>query len=127
MRVRSVGTNRHRVFVLHAHSVFPTKFRHRVSTGAHLERMEQIMQDVCADFVSELAEFKSEATHVHLLVNFPPKVAVSRLAGSFKGGSSRRSATGIPEPARHNQANTLWSGSYFAGSVGGAPISILRQ
>ncbi|GAA3235947.1 transposase [Nonomuraea helvata] len=24
-------------------------------------------------------------------------------------------------------ANKLWSGSYFAGSVGGAPLSIMRQ
>jgi putative transposase len=30
---------------------------------------------------------------------------------------------------RHHywQANRPWSGSYFVGSVGGAPISVLRQ
>ncbi|WP_369077309.1 transposase [Paractinoplanes hotanensis] len=25
------------------------------------------------------------------------------------------------------QANKLWSGSYFAGSVGGAPLSVIKQ
>lgn len=25
------------------------------------------------------------------------------------------------------RANRLWSGSYFAGSVGGAPLTVLRQ
>jgi putative transposase len=34
----------------------------------------------------------------------------------------------FPDPARHYwRANRLWSGSYFAGSVGGTPISVLRQ
>jgi putative transposase len=27
----------------------------------------------------------------------------------------------------YSRANRLWSGSYFAGSVGGAPLSVLRQ
>ncbi|GAA4199423.1 IS200/IS605 family transposase [Microbispora amethystogenes] len=75
-------------------------------TGAHLERMEQITRDLCADFECEPAEFTGEASNVHLLVNFPPKVALSR---------------------HYYRANELWSGSYFAGSVDGAPISVLRQ
>jgi putative transposase len=124
----NIRTGRHCVFVLHAHLVFVTKFRHRVFTGTHLERMEQIMRDVCAGFEAELAEFNGEAGHVHLLVNFPPKVALSRLVNSLKGVSSRRMRQEFPELARHYyRANKLWSGSYFAGSVGGAPISVLRQ
>ncbi len=36
--------------------------------------------------------------------------------------------TEFPELARHYyRANKLWSGSYFAGSVGGAPITVLRR
>jgi REP-associated tyrosine transposase len=34
----------------------------------------------------------------------------------------------FPELERHyRRAKHLWSGSYYAGSVGGAPISVLRQ
>lgn len=123
-----IRTGRHCVFALHAHLVFVTKFRHRVFTGTHLERMEQIMRDVCTDFECELAEFNGESNHVHLLVHFPPKVALSRLVNSLKGVSSRRLRQEFPELARHYyRANKLWSGSYFAGSVGGAPITVLRQ
>jgi REP-associated tyrosine transposase len=39
--------------------VFITKHRHNVFGGHHLERMEQIMRDVCADFGAELAEFNA--------------------------------------------------------------------
>jgi putative transposase len=123
-----IRTGRHCVFVLHAHLVFVTKYRHQVFTARHLERLEQIMRDVCADFKTELAEFNGEANHVHLLVNFPPKVALSRLVNSLKGVSSRRMRQEFPELARHYwRANRLWSGSYFAGSADGAPISVLRQ
>ena len=110
------------------HLVFVTKYRHHVFGSRHLERMEQIMRDVCADFGCELAEFNGEAEHVHLLVNFPPTVAISRLVNSRKGVSSRRLRQEFPDLRRHYwQAKRLWSGSYFAGSVGGAPITVLRQ
>jgi len=108
--------------------VFVTKYRHPVFTAAHLQRMEQIMRAVCADFDTELAEFNGQANHVHLLVSFPPKVALSKLVNSLKGVSSRRLRQEFPELARHYwRARRLWSGSYFAGSVGGAPLSVLHQ
>jgi putative transposase len=56
--------------------VCATKYRHPVFTAAHLTRVEEIMRAVCADFETELAEFNGKANHVHLLVNFPPKVAL---------------------------------------------------
>lgn len=65
---------------------------------------------------------------MHLLVNFPPKVAILKLVNSLKGVSSRRTRQEFPELARHYwRAQRLWPGSYFAGSVGGTPISVLRQ
>jgi len=122
-----VRTGRHCVFAMHVHLVFVTKFRHQVFTGRHLARLEEIMRDVCADFEAELTEFNGEGEHVHLLVSFPPKMAVAKLVNSLKGVSSRRMRTEFPELARHYyRANKLWSGSYFAGSVGGAPLSVLK-
>lgn len=124
----AVRTGRHCVFVLHAHLVFVTKYRHAVFTGAHLTRLEEIMRAVCTDFECELRQFNGETNHVHLLVNFPPKIALSRLVNSLKGVSSRRMRQQFPDLRRHYyRANRLWSASYFAGSVGGAPITVLRQ
>jgi REP-associated tyrosine transposase len=69
---------------------------------------------------AELAEFSGEAEHVHLLVNFPPTVAISRLVNSLKGVSSCRLRQEFPGPRRHyRRAKRLWPGPYFAGSVGG--------
>ena len=123
----NIRTGRHCVFALHAHLVFLTKYRHEVFADRHLERMEEIMRAVCADFETELVEFTGAPTHVHLLVTFPPKVALSRLVNSLKGVSSRRMRREFPDLAPHYyRANRLWSGSYFAGSLGGAP-GVLHQ
>ena len=123
-----IRTGRHCVFALHAHLVFVTKFRHKVFGDRHLTRMEEIMRAVCVDFQTELVEFNGQDNHIHQLVNFPPKVTPAKLVNSLKGVSSRRLRQEFPDLRRHYyRANKLWSGSYFAGSVGGAPLSVMRH
>lgn len=66
--------------------------------------------------------------HVHLLVEYPATVALSRLVNSLKGVSSRMlRAREFPEVQRRLWGGHLWSPSYFAVSCGGAPIEIVRQ
>jgi putative transposase len=103
-----VRTGRHCVFVLHAHVVFVTKYRHRVFDDRHLTRWEEIVRAVCIDVETDLVEFNGENDHVHLLVNFPPKVALSKLVNSLKGVSSRRMRQEFPDLTRHYwRANRL--------------------
>jgi putative transposase len=118
---------RHCVFVLHVHLVFVTKYRWRVFNDEHLRHLETVFRAVCADFGAELAEFNGETDHVHLLINYPPKVSVSHLVNSLKGVSARVMRRDHPGLHRRFWRGHLWSPSYFAGSVGGAPLSVLRQ
>jgi putative transposase len=119
---------RHVVSAMHVHLVFVTKYRRGVLDDAMLTRCEQVMREVCAGFGAELAEFNGEHDHVHLLVWYPPKVAVSSLVNSLKGVSSRRLRQDFT--SRVNRATMrghFWSPSYFAASCGGAPLSIIKQ
>jgi putative transposase len=126
-----IRVGRHVVFCLHAHLVFTTKRRGKVLTKAHLERLHAIFASVCADFAVELREFNGESEHVHLLVNYPPKVRLSELVNSLKGVSSRLLKKEFPEILSfwsvRRSRDVLWTPSYFAGSVGGAPLTILKQ
>ncbi|WP_025645629.1 MULTISPECIES: IS200/IS605 family transposase [unclassified Psychrobacter] len=66
--------------------------------------------------------------HVQLLVNYPPKVAISSLVNSLKGVSSRLiRKKQYPSISKQLWGSALWSPSYFAGSCGGAPVEIIRQ
>ena len=89
--------------------------------------MENVFTDICNHFESELIEFDGEKAHVHLLVNYPPKVAISALVNSLKGVSSRLLRKNFKQIRKYYWKGVLWSPSYFAGSCGGAPISIIRQ
>ena len=79
------------------------------------------------DFETELVEFNGEYDHVHLLINYPPKVNLSRLVNSLKGVSSRKLKLYHPEVTDRYYKSALWSPSYFAASCGGASIEIIRQ
>ncbi len=123
-----IRTGRHCVFNLHVHLVFITKYRRGVFTKAILEDMRTVFEAVCKDFEAELIEFDGEDDHVHLLVHYPPKVSISTLVNSLKGVSSRLiRQKKYPEIQQKLWCGHLWSPSYFAGSCGGAPLSIIRQ
>lgn len=113
---------------LHAHLVFVTKYRKPVFKAEHLVRCEQVMREVCEDFGVVLVEFNGESNHVHLLVEYPPHVQLSRLVNSLKGVSSRLLRKKFAEVSLpYGGFRGLWSPSYFAGSVGGAPLSVVRS
>ncbi|WP_046472469.1 IS200/IS605 family transposase [Allosalinactinospora lopnorensis] len=113
---------------LHAHLVFVTKYRRKVFTGPMLERCEEIMRSVCDSFGAELRDFNGERDHVHLLVHYPPTVALSKLVNSLKGVSSRYLRKEFPYQVNRNiMHGRFWSGSYFAGSVGGAPLAVVKR
>ena len=118
---------RHCVFNLHVHLVFVTKYRKCIFTQKMLSTLRQIFEGVCQDFESNLIEMEGERDHVHLLVNYPPKIALSRLVNSLKGVSSRQFRLAYKANLSCYWQGVLWSPSYFAASCGGAPISIIRQ
>ena len=114
--------------MLHAHLVFITKYQKAAFTDEMLLSMKSYMEKICADFDCTLEEFNGEKNHVHLLVNFQPKVSVSKLVNSLKGVSSRRLRIDYAKEMHHIYwKGVLWSPSYFAGSVGGAPLAVLKQ
>jgi putative transposase len=51
---------------------------------------------------TKLAELNGEANHVHLLVRFPPKVALSRLVNSLKGCRPAGLRQEFPDLRRHH-------------------------
>lgn len=114
--------------MMHVHLVFVTKYRRRVFNQAVMEELRDIFAGVCEDFEATLEECDGEGDHVHLLVNYPPKVAVAKLVNSLKGVSSRLlRRRGHPSIQRALWGESLWSPSYFAGSCGGAPLAVVKR
>ena len=121
---------RHCVFMLHCHLIFITKYRGKTLSNEALEYIENIMKDIATGFEVEITEINGENDHVHLLINYPPKVCLSKLINSLKGVSSRKVRQKFPNIRYHwssKKSGALWSPSYFAGSVGGASLEVLKR
>lgn len=121
-------TGRHVVYNLNAHLVFVPKYRKKVITSRVFAVLLTAWQGVCADFECELRESGYESDHAHLLVSYPPKVALSVLVNSLKGVSARRlRAEHLSDVERKLWGDHFWSPSYCAVSCGGAPLEIVKR
>lgn len=115
---------RNSVTDLKMHLVCVTKYRRPVFTANGLDVIEKSFQEVAKKMDFQVLEFNGEENHVHTLIEYPPKLSVSQIVNALKGVSSRRyGQAGLPKP--HKKA--LWSPSYFAIAVGGAPLEVLKE
>jgi putative transposase len=116
------------VYALSVHLVFVTKYRRGVITDRVREHLRATCADVCSKMGAELREFDGEDDHVHLLVKYPPKLAISRLVNSLKLVSARLlRKRNLPEVRRKLWGSHFWTPSYYAGSCGGASLATVKR
>jgi putative transposase len=93
-----------------------------------LTTCKHLMADIWPGLGGELREFNGQTDHVHLLVHYPPNLAVSMLVNRLKGVSSRRLPQRYSTQVRkYLWGKHFWSPSYFAASCSGAPLTIIKQ
>ena len=124
MRSMQYRSTRKAVFSVKYHVIWCPKHRRRVLGGAVEVRLKQIINEVVAEFGGMVIEVETMPDHVHLLVEVPPQVAVSKLVQILKGRSSRRLRQEFPHLA---PMKCLWSPSWFVSTVGGAPLEVVRR
>ena len=116
---------RHSVSDLKVHLVCVSKYCRDVFTSESLELIEKSFKEVAKKMDFQILEFNGESDHIHVLIEYPPKLSISQIVNTLKGVSSRRyGQAGYPKPYGKD---ALWSPSYFVSSVGGAPIETLKQ
>lgn len=118
---------RHSISRLVVHLVCVTKYRRKVFDDAAIAWMQTHCANVCARMGAQLFALDGEPDHIHLLVEHPPKLAVSTLVNALKGTSSRVLRRLRPDLARRYSKGVLWSASYFAASTGSATLEKVKQ
>lgn len=107
------------------HAVWCPKYRRKVLVPPIDARLKQIIAEVCAEMRSEIIEMEIMPDHVHLLVECDPQFGINRLVRAIKGRSSRLLRREFP--ALKSRLPCLWTGSYFVSTVGGTPLSVIKQ
>lgn len=121
-------TGRSCVFKTFVYLVFVTKYRRNVFTQEMLEDLRRVFKETCQQMDGELLEFGGEDDHVHMLLCYPPKSALSNIVGKLKGKSSYILRQKYWDQLKSKLwGNHLWSPSYCAVSCGGAPLDIVKK
>ena len=96
----------------------------RVLGGKIEDRLKQIIGDILEEAGGEVIEVEVMPDHVHLLMEVPPTVPMSKLVQKLKGRSSHVLRSEFPHLKR---LPALWSPSWFLSTVGGAPLEVVRR
>ena len=81
--------------------------------------MKEAFESVAKKMGFEIVEFNGESHHIHLLIEYPPRLALSKIVNSLKGVSSRllRKTYSVFQKDYWDNNVSLWSRSYFVASV----------
>jgi putative transposase len=108
-----IRRGRHCIFLMQVPLVFVVRYRRRVFDQDAIGKLRSYFASVCTDFDVELVEIEDESDHVHLLINYPPKLAVSNVVNSLRGLSGRLLQRDRPDiAARNDYKGALWTPGY---------------
>jgi putative transposase len=88
-------------------------------------RLKQIIFEACQEHQADILRMEIMPDRVHLLVGCDPQFGIHRLVRLLKGRSSRLLRQEFPVLKR--KLPTLWTNSYFVSTVGGAPLTLIKQ
>jgi putative transposase len=113
------------VFSLKYHLVFCPKYRKSVLLGPVAERLKALLALKADELRVTLHTLEVMPDHVHLFIESDPGMAPAKLAAQFKGYTSRV----LRQEFRHlrSQLPSLWSRSYYIGSVGHVSEATVRR
>ena len=107
------------------HVIFCPKYRRKVLTADIGERLMSIIHEIADETRCEVIELEVMLDHVHILCEVDPQFGVHKFVKLVKGRSSRSLRQEFPILAR--RLPTLWTNSYAVLTVGGAPLSVIKQ
>ncbi|APB34147.1 ISChy9, transposase orfA [Gloeomargarita lithophora Alchichica-D10] len=118
-------TNNNVVYSCKYQVVWCAKYRRKVLVDGVDTRLKEILPEVVSETTGEIVEIEVMPDHVHILLEIDPQYGIAKLVRNMKGRSSRFLRQEFPW--LKSRLPTLWTNSYFVSTVGGAPISIVKQ
>ena len=107
------------------HVVWCPKYRRKVLIHGVDVRLKEIILEVANEFNSEVIEMEVIRDHVHLLIEAVQPFGIAKVVRYMKGRSSRFLRQEFPW--LKSRLPTLWTNSYFVSTVGGAPLSVIKE
>ena len=118
-------SNNNIVYSCKYHIVWCPKYRRKVLRDNIAERLEELIREKSSEMSVDIIEMEIMPDHVHLLVEVDPQFGVHKYIKQIKGYTSYVMRKEFVELT--TKLPTLWTHSYFISTVGGSPLSVIKQ
>ena len=117
----------HTVSRLTVHLVWVTKYRYHVLEGEIKVRCRDLLRQVCEAEDVRILKGVVSKDHVHMPVEYPPKLAISDLMKRLKGRSSRLLQQEYPHLQKRYWGRHFWATGYGAWSTGNITDEMVQE
>lgn len=118
-------SNNNIVYSCKYHIVWCPKYRRKVLIGDVETRLKELLIESCSNMNVDIIEMELMPDHVHLLIEVDPQFGVHKAIKNMKGRTSKILRDEFPH--LKTKLPTLWTNSYFVSTVGGAPLSVIKE
>jgi putative transposase len=112
-------------FSLKYHIVWCPKYRRPVLVDAVAGRLKDLLAAKADELGMTIHALEVMPDHVHLFVESDPTRCVAEIVNRLKGSTSRLLRQEFP--SLRSRIPTLWSRSYFAGSIGHVSAAAIER
>lgn len=120
----------HSKYSMKVHLIFVTKYRKKIfKSDNRTDDVKQFLYDVVKKYGYEIIQMETDKDHVHILLEYSPKVSVSDIVKQLKQYSTYQMWTYHEEylSKQYWRHKILWSDGYFACSIGQVSQEIIEK
>lgn len=118
MSLNDINSLSHTKWKCKYHIVFAPKYRRKVFYGEKRVEIGKILRQLCEWKGVKIVEAECCPDHIHMLVEIPPKYAVSSFMGYLKGKSSTMLYERFGELKYKYRNKEFWCKGYYVDTVG---------
>ena len=119
--------NNHSVSRLTAHVVWVTKYRYPVLQGEKKERCRELIIQTCEVHDVKIISGVVSKDHIHIHIEYPPKISISDLIKRLKGRTSRLLQKEYSDLSKRYWGKHFWAIGYGVWSTGNITDKMVKE
>lgn len=117
----------HTLTRLSVHLVWVTKYRYPVLNGEVQKRCRILLIQDCESMDIEILKGAVSKDHIHMHIEYPPKLSVSVIMKQLKGRSSQILQKEFPHLKKRYWGQRFWAKGYGAWSTGNITDEMVQE
>ena len=117
----------HTLTRLTVHLVWVTKYRYHVLQGDVKKRCRELLIQICDSEGIEILSGVVSKDHVHMHIEYPPKLSISYIMKRLKGKSSQDLQSEFPLLKKRYWGRHFWASGYGAWSTGNITDEMVQK